>query len=100
MAADLSSRLGWIAAGDAARAAALVQRAGLPLRPPQGMTAADFLRLMARDKKVASGRLRLVLLREIGEAQLTADFDPARLAETLQAFCAPPSAAGDAVAAA
>jgi 3-dehydroquinate synthase len=97
MAADLSARLGWIGAEDAGRTIALVKRASLPTRPPAGMTPGDFMRLMARDKKVAAGKLRLVLLRQIGEAQLTADFDPEKLAETLDHFCtataAPASAA-------
>jgi 3-dehydroquinate synthase len=42
---------------------------------------------MARDKKVLSGRIRLVLLRAIGDAIITADYDPALLYQTLLAFC-------------
>jgi 3-dehydroquinate synthase len=92
-AVEMSTRLGWIGADAGARVTALVARAGLPVRPPAGMTPEDFRRLMARDKKVASGRLRLVLLRAIGEATMTADFDPAALDQTLDYFCTPtPSA--------
>jgi 3-dehydroquinate synthase len=87
MAADLSARLDWISAEDAARCIALVERAHLPTRPPDGMTPDDFMRLMARDKKVAAGCMRLVLMRAIGEAKLTADFDQAKLRETLEHFC-------------
>lgn len=87
MAADLSARLGWISADDAARCTALVARAGLPIKPPAGMTPADFRRLMAGDKKVASGQLRFVLLKRLGDAVLTSDFDDARLSETLAHFC-------------
>ena len=89
MAADLSARLGWIDADAATRCLQLVRRAGLPTQPPNGMTADDFLRLMALDKKVAGGTLRLVLLRGIGEAVLSADFDPVLLRQTLDAFCRP-----------
>ncbi|MDI3260120.1 MAG: 3-dehydroquinate synthase [Sinobacteraceae bacterium] len=89
MAADLSARLGWLTADDARRVRALVERAGLPTRAPAGMTPEDFRRLMAGDKKVAGGRLRLVLLRALGEACVTADFDPAALDATLEHFCAP-----------
>lgn len=89
MAADLSTRLGWLPATDAQRCTALVQRAGLPVAPPPGMTAADFMRLMALDKKVAAGQLRLVLLRALGEATVTADFDLRSLHEMLDAQCAP-----------
>jgi 3-dehydroquinate synthase len=87
MAADLSARLGWIGAEDAARAQELVRRACLPVRPPKGMQPEDFRSLMALDKKVAGGRVRLVLLRAIGEAVVTADFDPAALEQTLEHFC-------------
>jgi len=88
MAADLSARLGWISMAEAARCQALVARAGLPTTPPAGMTPQDFRRLMAGDKKVAAGQLRLVLLKQLGEAVLTADFDDSKLAETLAHFCA------------
>ena len=91
MAADLSQRLGMLPAADARRAIALVQRAGLPVRPPRGMTPARFLELMGHDKKVKAGRLRLVLLRALGEAEVTADFDPAQLRRTLEHFCSTPA---------
>ena len=87
MAADLSARLGWIDFAEAARCERLLVRAGLAVRPPAGMQPEDFRRLMAGDKKVAGGRLRLVLLRRLGEAVLTADFDDAALGATLQHFC-------------
>jgi 3-dehydroquinate synthase len=86
MAADLSARLGWLAPQDAARCRQLVARAGLPLRPPPDLDAGRFLQLMGHDKKVAAGRLRLVLLRGLGHAELCADFDPAQLRATLQHF--------------
>lgn len=94
MAADLSAKLGWLPHADAARCVALVARAGLPVRPPAGMQPDDFLRLMAHDKKVAGGRLRLVLLRAIGESLVTADFDPAALDATLTQFCGAAGAQG------
>ena len=93
MAADLSQRLGRLPAADAARCVRLVERAGLPVRPPAGMAPARFLDLMAHDKKVKAGRLRLVLLRALGQAQVTAEFDEGALRETLAAFCAPAAVA-------
>jgi 3-dehydroquinate synthase len=38
---------------------------------------------MAVDKKVEAGKLRLVLLKSIGEAVVTRDFDPGLLEQTL-----------------
>ena len=87
MAADLSARLGWLPPDDAARVQILIQRAGLPIAAPPGMTPAVFLDLMAHDKKVQAGKLRLVLLKALGQATVTADFDRQRLNETLAHFC-------------
>ena len=86
MAADLSSRIGWLPDSAARRAAALIAAAGLPTRPPESLDPQRFLSLMAMDKKVRDGRLRLVLLREIGAAEVTADVDEADLRATLTAF--------------
>ena len=83
LAADLSRRLGWLSAADAARCRRLVTRAGLPTQPPQDLAPARFLELMGRDKKVQAGHLRLVLLQAVGEATVTAEFDPAALQATL-----------------
>lgn len=86
MAADLSARLGWISAEESARCTALVARARLPVRPPKGMTAAHFRELMSLDKKVAAGQLRLILMRSLGSTVVSADFDAAALAATLEYF--------------
>lgn len=71
LAAQLSEQLGWLASGDSDAVIELLQRLQLPTAPPPEMTADQFLELMARDKKVIDGRLRLVLLRSIGEAWVT-----------------------------
>jgi 3-dehydroquinate synthase len=83
LAADLSARLGWLPGADAARAVALVRRAGLPTAPPPDLAPERFLELMGHDKKVQAGRLRLVLLRALGRAVVTADFDAGALRATL-----------------
>jgi 3-dehydroquinate synthase len=85
MAADLSHRLGWITEGDRRRILDLVARAGLPVAPPAGIGADRFLELMAVDKKVLDGRLRLVLLKGIGQAIVTDGFPAAALRATLEA---------------
>jgi 3-dehydroquinate synthase len=38
---------------------------------------------MAVDKKVMDGQLRLVLMKDIGNSVITADFDPEALKQTL-----------------
>jgi 3-dehydroquinate synthase len=86
MAADLSARLGWITAAESERCNALIARTGLPVRPPAGMRAEHFSELMSLDKKVAAGQLRLILMRGLGSATVSADFDSAALSATLAHF--------------
>lgn len=84
MAADLSHRLGWLSADDVQRVERLLARARLPVRGAP-LDVKRYLELMAVDKKVEAGQLRLVLLKAIGEAVITADVPRAQLQATLQA---------------
>jgi 3-dehydroquinate synthase len=84
MAAEFSVRQGWLPADALARTETLLQRAGLPTRPPETMDAAHFMSLMAVDKKVIDSGLRLVLLTAIGSAVVTADFSAAELQAMLE----------------
>lgn len=86
MAARMSERMGWLSPEERERTEALIRRAGLALEPPSALTPARFRDLMAIDKKVASGRLRLVLLRAIGTAVLTDAFDDQALDATLHEY--------------
>jgi 3-dehydroquinate synthase len=85
MALEMSCRLGWIQPGERDRAIRLFLAAGLPVVPPEDMLPEHFLEHMAVDKKVLDGRLRLVLLRAIGEAVVTSDFPREVLNATLDA---------------
>lgn len=83
LAADMSQRLGWLSATDHARTINLLKRAGLPVHSPM-IGAARARELMGMDKKVLAGQLRLVLLRTMGEAVVTADYPADVLQATLQ----------------
>jgi 3-dehydroquinate synthase len=85
LASDLSRRLGWISLQETARIKALLLRAGLPVSAPAEMTPARFRELMSVDKKVLAGKLRLILLKRIGDAVITDDFPLPLLNETLEA---------------
>ena len=85
MAADLSWRLGFLSAADVERVKQLLIAANLPVVPPESISPAEFLNLMAVDKKVLAGKLRLVLLTSLGHAVVTADFPLATLEQTLAA---------------
>jgi 3-dehydroquinate synthase len=83
LAAQLSQRLGFIAIADVAQLEQLLQQAHLPIAPPRDMTAQQFLDLMGRDKKVIDGRLRLVLLRAIGDAFVSSDTSAEQVTDLL-----------------
>jgi 3-dehydroquinate synthase len=83
MAAELSARHGWLSTDAVRRTEKLLRQAGLPTSPPAEMTADRFMDLMAVDKKVVDGGLRLVLLKDIGNALVTSDFRQDLLAATL-----------------
>jgi 3-dehydroquinate synthase len=81
-AARLSQRLGWLSEAEVQRVVSLLQRANLPTAAPD-LGVERYLELMGLDKKVEGGKLRLVLLRRIGEACVTADFPQADLRAVL-----------------
>lgn len=86
MAAALSRRLGWIGAEDVARIESLFVRAGLPVWGPK-LGAARYLELMAHDKKVEAGKLRLVLLRALGRAVIHGEASAEDIAAAIEARC-------------
>jgi 3-dehydroquinate synthase len=85
MAASLSQRKGLLGEPDVARIESLSARARLPVRAPVELEPSRLIELMAVDKKVQDGQIRLVLLKAIGHAVLTDDFDIELLTHTLQA---------------
>ncbi len=82
LAADMSHRLGWIGSADVERVRDLLQRAGLRVTAP-GIGAGRALELMAMDKKVLAGRIRLVLLERIGKGVVRGDYAAEALRQTL-----------------
>ena len=83
IAVDLSCRLGMIDAAVKARLHELVARAGLPTDAPK-IGAARALALMQMDKKVLSGKLRLVLLEKLGSAIVTSTYPQSALDAALR----------------
>ena len=73
LAARLSAALGLAGAVQARELAAALARFGLPTAPPAGLAPTRLLELMRLDKKAQSGRLRLVLWRGPGRAEVVPD---------------------------
>ena len=90
IATDLSARLGWIDAADRDRALSLIARFGLPVTAPR-IGAQRARELMGMDKKVLDGRIRLILLRSVGRAEVVADYSADALDVTLRAHFDEPS---------
>ncbi|MFA7279742.1 MAG: 3-dehydroquinate synthase [Sterolibacterium sp.] len=86
MAAELSRRLGWLAAADVLRVRRLLLRAGLPVQGA-ALGAPRYLELMAHDKKVIAGRLRLVLLKRLGAAVTWTDAAPEDISAAIETCC-------------
>jgi len=89
MAATMSGRMGWIDESLVKRIYTLLDRAKLPLELPvdSPMNEDKFLRRMSVDKKVANGKLRLILLKgDLGNCVFTGDFDEAAMKSTIEDF--------------
>ena len=84
MAADLSHRMGWISQADLERTKNIIQRAHLPVACPQ-IPLDEFLAYMAHDKKVLDGQLRLVLMKQLGQAIITREFDVEQMKQAILA---------------
>ncbi len=89
MAATLSEQLGLCESGVAGHIKAVLQQAGLPIHPHDIRKDWDIealLNRMRQDKKVKEGQMRLILLREIGEAFLTTQATEADVRRCWEAF--------------
>jgi len=83
MAIDLSIREGSIDEQVRQRGVALLKQAALPVNPPPEMTVEQFLEAMAIDKKNVDGKIKLILLRALGEAFITDQYSHEKLLQTL-----------------
>ena len=86
MAADLSHRLGSITESQLQRIQQILEQARLPVTTPPELDSDRFLELMAVDKKVMAGKIRLILLNDIGDSYISDNYDPKLLRETLDEF--------------
>mmetsp|Transcript_20464 Transcript_20464/g.50868 ORF Transcript_20464/g.50868 Transcript_20464/m.50868 type:complete len:447 (-) Transcript_20464:63-1403(-) len=91
MATTMSAQMGWIEVDLVERTYKLLQKANLPVELPldSPMNQETFLKYMAADKKVANGKLRLILLKgPLGNCVFTGDFDEKAMVNTIDEFVA------------
>lgn len=86
MAATMSYKLGHLQESQVQRVKRLLQKANLPVDGLSGLQVEQMIALMGRDKKVADGKINLILMRDIGEAYVTSNYDMTILRETIQQF--------------
>jgi 3-dehydroquinate synthase len=79
---ELSVRMAGFPAAENRRLRQLLSRFGLPVDPP-ALGAERYLELMARDKKVDAGKLRLVLLEAFGRPTIRTDIPRSELLAVL-----------------
>jgi 3-dehydroquinate synthase len=78
----MSHRCGLISLADSSRVARVVASLGLPVVAPR-VGSQRILELMGMDKKVLGGKIRLILLKSLGEACVTGDYVPDTLKAAL-----------------
>lgn len=86
MAADLSYRMGMLQSSDVQRVRKILAAAALPVDGVGGVDATQLRALMSVDKKVMAGKLRLVLYRQLGEAEILDTAPEALIMETLEQY--------------
>ena len=82
LAADLSKRMDWLSQQDIVRIQKIFEAAKLPVTAPN-LGLDKYLDLMSMDKKVADGKIRLILQQAIGKSVITSDYDAELLKRTL-----------------
>lgn len=84
LAARLSASLGLAPMADAEHLQALLNRFDLPIRLPPGLDAQRLLERMILDKKSLSGKLRLILWRGIGKAEIASGIEDSAILNLLK----------------
>jgi 3-dehydroquinate synthase len=83
MAAKMSALMRSLSDSDCQRIINLLKACKLPVEGPEDMSRQDYLDLMSVDKKVLDGAIRLVLLKRLGYAFVTDEFESKTLDQIL-----------------
>ena len=87
MAAKLSNLEGNISENDVVQVRSLLEKANLPISIYGKMAHSDFISAMSVDKKVIDGNIRLVLLKALGDAFISDDYNQELLDQIVGEFC-------------
>jgi 3-dehydroquinate synthase len=86
MAAAMSYECGLLDGGEVERLRRLLTRTGMPVKI-EGVAPETALEHMRIDKKVQDGRIRLILMKGVGNAFVTAEYPESALQRTLESYC-------------
>ncbi|MBE8189680.1 MAG: 3-dehydroquinate synthase [Candidatus Thioglobus sp.] len=86
MAAKLSMLEGHLSADEVAQVADLCKKADLPCEINSKIKITDFTKAMLVDKKSVAGKMRLILLKKLGQAFITNDYQPDNLHKIIEEF--------------
>ncbi|MGV6850751.1 MAG: 3-dehydroquinate synthase [bacterium] len=84
LAAKYSEQAGIAMSSFSARGQQLMQKLGLQTELPDDLDVHNLVNLMQLDKKVINGRLRLVVMKNLGEAVVQDDADPELIAKYMK----------------
>ena len=83
LAANLSERTGLCESGTSDRLKTLLKAFSLPVELPADLNPAQMLETMRIDKKVRSGKMRYILLHQLGKAVVHEDIADSDVGATL-----------------
>ena len=87
MAAKLSLLEGLLSEGDVKRVLDLLEKSNLPVSIAGKITPSEFYSAMSVDKKVIDGNIRLILMKSLGEAFITDEYNTTLLNQIIGEFC-------------
>lgn len=83
-AGNIAVEMGMWSREESDRQLALIEKAGLPTRLPEGMDIEAIIRSLQSDKKVKDGKVRFVLPRQIGTVIVTDQVEPSVIRKVLE----------------
>lgn len=86
LAAEYSKHLGWLHQDDVSRLMRFLERLSLPTKVPANYQTADLINYMRSDKKVHNSIMRLILLKQIGQAVIFDQVEEALLYSVFDAY--------------
>ncbi|MCH9646367.1 MAG: 3-dehydroquinate synthase [Proteobacteria bacterium] len=87
MAAKLSQLVGDLSHQEVDQVQDLLEKSNLPISVDGKIGASEFLSAMRVDKKVIDGNIRLILMKKLGEAYISDDYQKEQLEQVIGDFC-------------